>query len=148
MGEKQRKKLEAEKNELEAALGDAETALETEENKFVRLTLEINQVRADIEKRLQEKEEEFEGTRRNHAKAMEQMQYAIEQESKSKAEAMRMKKKLELDITELDSALDHANLANAELQKSIKLYQDRIREKTLQFENEQQAKDAAKDYML
>merc|ERR1719412_1897206 len=83
--EKQRKKLEAEKNELEAALGDAETALETEENKYVRLTLEINQVRADMEKRLQEKEEEFEGTRRNHAKAMEQMQFAIEQESKSKA---------------------------------------------------------------
>merc|ERR1740128_1440649 len=146
--EKQRKRLEAEKNELEGALGDAETALETEENKFLRLSLEINQVRSDIEKRLQEKEEEFECTRRNHAKAMEQMQYAIEQESKSKAEAMRMRKKLELDITELDSALDHANLANAELQKSIKLYQERIREKTLQFESEQQAKDAAKDYML
>merc|ERR1712128_185830 len=146
--EKQRKRLEAEKNELEGALGDAETALETEENKFLRLSLEINQVRSDIEKRLQEKEEEFECTRRNHAKAMEQMQYAIEQESKSKAEAMRMRKKLELDITELDSALDHASLANAELQKSIKLYQDRIREKTLQFESEQQAKDAAKDYML
>jgi myosin heavy chain 6/7 len=146
--EKQRKRLESEKIELEGALGDAETALETEENKFLRLSLEINQVRSDIEKRLQEKEEEFECTRRNHAKAMEQMQYAIEQESKSKAEAMRMRKKLELDITELDSALDHANLANAELQKSIKLYQDRIREKTLQFENEQQAKDAAKDYML
>merc|ERR1712088_440389 len=61
--EKQRKKLEAEKNELEGALGDAETALESEENKFLRLSLEVNQVRADIEKRLQEKEEEFEGTR-------------------------------------------------------------------------------------
>merc|ERR1712038_1495668 len=92
--EKQRKRLESEKMELEGALGDAETALEAEENKFLRLSLEINQVRADIEKRLQEKEEEFECTRRNHAKAMEQMQYAIEQESKSKAEAMRMKKKL------------------------------------------------------
>merc|ERR1719342_1119482 len=146
--EKQRKKLEAEKNELEAALGDAETALETEENKYLRLSLEINQVKADIEKRLQEKEEEFESTRRNHSKAMEQMQFAIEQESKSKAEALRIKKKLELDINELDSALDHANLANAELQKNIKLYQDRIREKTLQLESEQLAKDKAKDYLL
>merc|ERR1719245_1056891 len=146
--EKQRKKLEAEKNELEGALGDAETDLESEENKFLRLTLEVNQVRADIEKRLQEKEEEFESTRRNHAKAMEQTQYAIEQESKSKAEALRIKKKLELDINELDSALDHANLSNAELQKNIKLYQDRIREKTLQLETEQQAKDTAKDYLL
>jgi len=42
--EKQRKKLEAEKGELEAALGDAEAALEQEENKFLRLSLEINQV--------------------------------------------------------------------------------------------------------
>merc|ERR1711976_470487 len=79
---------------------------------------------------------------------MEQMQFAIEQESKSKAEALRIKKKLELDIGELDSALDHANFANAELQKNIKLYQDRIREKSLQLEAEQQAKDKGKDYLL
>jgi hypothetical protein len=72
---------------------------------------------------VQEKEEEFEGTRRNHAKLMEQMQCAIETESKSKAEAQRMRKKLELDINELESALSHANLANAELQKSVRLYQ-------------------------
>ena len=94
--EKQRKKLESEKLELEGALGDAETALEAEENKFLRMSLEINLVKADIEKRLQEKDEEFESTRRNHTKAMEQMQFAIEQESKSKAEAVRIKKKLEL----------------------------------------------------
>ena len=92
--EKMRKKLEAEKFELEGALGDAETALEQEENKLLRLTLEVNQVRADIEKRIQEKEEEFEGTRRNHAKQLEQMQFNIEAESKSKAEAMRMRKRL------------------------------------------------------
>ena len=146
--EKQRKRLEAEKTELEGALGDAESALEQEENKYLRLSLEINQVKADIEKRIQEKEEEFEGTRRNHAKVMEQMQCAIEQESKSKAEAMRMKKKLELDINELESALDQANMANMELQKNIKLYQERIREKTMQFEAEQVAKEKARDYML
>lgn len=46
-----------------------------------------------------------------------------------------------------DSALDHANLANIELQKSVKAYQDRIREKTLQFEQEQQAKDKTRDAM-
>merc|ERR1712173_466382 len=45
--EKQRKKLESEKMELEGALGDAETALEAEENKYLRLSLEINQVRSE-----------------------------------------------------------------------------------------------------
>merc|ERR1711997_1068074 len=146
--EKMRKKLEAEKFELEGALGDAETALEQEENKLLRLTLEVNQVRADIEKRIQEKEEEFEGTRRNHAKQLEQMQFNIEAESKSKAEAMRMRKRLELDIGELDSALEHANLANMDLQKNIKNYQDRTKEKMMQYEDEQRAKDIARDVML
>merc|ERR1712061_963988 len=146
--EKMRKKLEAEKFELEGALGDAETALEQEENKLLRLTLEVNQVRADIEKRIQEKEEEFEGTRRNHAKQLEQMQFNIEAESKSKAEAMKMRKRLELDIGELDSALEHANLANMDLQKNIKNYQDRTKEKMMALEEEQRAKDVARDVML
>ncbi len=146
--EKQRKKLESEKFELEAALGDAEGALEQEENKLLRLNLEINQVRADIEKRIQEKEEEFEGTKRNHVKQLEQMQFCIEAESKAKAEAMRMRKKLELDINELESALEHASLANMELQKTIRGYQDRIKEKMLQFEDEQRAKDNARELML
>merc|ERR1712156_304130 len=137
--EKQRKRLETEKFEFETALGDAESALEQEENKLLRLSLEVNQVRADIEKRIHKKEEEFEGTRRNHNKQLEQMQYNIEAESKAKAEAMRMRKKLELDIGELDSALEHAHLANLELQKNIKSYQDKIREKTLKFEAEQVA---------
>merc|ERR1712223_2240843 len=131
--------------ELETALGDAESALEQEENKLLRLSLEVNQVRADIEKRIQEKEEEFEGTRRNHNKQLEQMQFNIEAESKAKAEAMRMRKKLELDIGELDSALEHAHLANLELQKNIKTYQEKIRDKTLQFEAEQVGKDQARE---
>merc|ERR1712226_174007 len=146
--EKARKRLEAEKMELEGALGDAESALEQEENKLLRLTLEVNQVRSDIDKRIQEKEEEFEGTKRNHSKQMEQMQYSIEAESKSKAEAMRMRKKLELDIAELESALEHANLANLDSQKSLKNYQDRIKEIMMKLDEEQRAKDEARECMM
>ena len=36
---------------------------------------------------------------------------------------IRMKKKLETDIGELDTALEHANGANAEAQRTIKKYQ-------------------------
>merc|ERR1712029_255498 len=39
-----------------------------------------------------------------------------------------MGKKLESDINELEIALDHANKANAEAQKSIKRYQNQFRE--------------------
>merc|ERR1711881_756499 len=116
--DKIRKRLEAEKMELEAALSEAEGALEQEENKVLRAQLELTQVRQVIERRMAEKDEEFESTRKNFGKAIEGMQGAIEAESKAKAEALRMKKKLESDVLDLDTHLEHANAANQETQKS------------------------------
>jgi hypothetical protein len=54
-----RKRLEAEKLELESALSEAEGALEQEENKVLRVQLELTQLRQHIERRLAEKEDEF-----------------------------------------------------------------------------------------
>merc|ERR1719187_2626613 len=62
--DKVRKRLEAEKMELEAALSEAEGALEQEENKVLRIQLELTQVRQEIERRLAEKEDEFNSTKR------------------------------------------------------------------------------------
>merc|ERR1712077_67072 len=56
--DKIRKRLEAEKLELQAALEEAEGALEQEENKVLRSQLELTTVRQEIE-RIGEKEEEF-----------------------------------------------------------------------------------------
>merc|ERR1712045_1025539 len=72
--EKQRKRLESEKLELTSALEEAEATLEQEENKHARLELEIMQVKNEIEKRLQEKEEEFDMVKKNHQKLVEQIQ--------------------------------------------------------------------------
>merc|ERR1711970_1591677 len=118
--EKSRKRLEIEKEELQAALEEAETALEQEENKVLRGQLELSQVRQEIDRRIQEKEEEFDNTRKNHGRAMDSMQASLEAESKGKMEALRQKKKLESDINELEISLDHANKANTELNKHLK----------------------------
>merc|ERR1711902_271184 len=109
--DKIRKRLEAEKMELRAALEEAEGSLEQEENKVLRAQLELTQVRAEIERRIGEKEEEFQSTKKNFTKAVDGMQSALESESKGKAEAIRMKKKLESDVSELEIALEHANAA-------------------------------------
>merc|ERR1719391_870525 len=53
--DKIRKRLEAEKLELQAALGEAEATLEQEENKVLRSQLELTQVRQEIERRIAEK---------------------------------------------------------------------------------------------
>merc|ERR1712038_23575 len=121
--DKQRRRLEAEKEELQAALEEAESALEAEENKVLRAQLELGQVKQEIDRRIAEKEEEFNNTRKNHTRAMDSMQASLETEQGAKAEALRIKKKLEGEINELEIALDHANKANSEALKSIKRYQ-------------------------
>ena len=61
--EKARRRLEMEKEELQAALEEAESALEQEEAKVSRAQLEIAAIRQEIDRRIAEKEEEFENTR-------------------------------------------------------------------------------------
>merc|ERR1719334_1756967 len=138
--DKQRRRLEVEREELQGALEEAEGALEQEENKVLRASLELGQVRQEIDRRIAEKEEEFENTRKNHARAMDSLQASLESEQRAKAEALRMKKKLEGEINELEIALDHANKANNEAQKSIKRYQTQLREAECGYEEASRAR--------
>merc|ERR1712172_37628 len=146
--DKIRKRLGAEKLELQAALEEAEGALEQEENKVLRAQLELTQVRQEIERRIVEKEEEFLGVKKNMTKGIEGMSAALEQESKGKTEALRMKKKLESDVGELEIALEHSNSNNLETQKVIKKYQQQIREGQTKLEEEQRAKEVARDALV
>merc|ERR550539_307910 len=134
--DKQRRRLEVEKEELQAALEEAEAALEQEENKVLRASLELGQVRQEIDRKIAEKVEEFDNTRKNHQRAMDSLQASLEGENKAKTEALRIKKKLETDINELEIALDHANKANAESHKSIKRFQGQLRDIEVGFEDE------------
>ncbi|CAF0951774.1 unnamed protein product [Rotaria sp. Silwood1] len=143
--EKARKRAELEKEELQAALEDAESSLQQEEAKVLRVQLELSTVRQEIDRRLHEKEEEFENTRRNHQRALESMQASLEGEVRSKAEALKQKKKLETDINELEIALDHANRTNADLQKTLKRLQITITELQIQVEEEQRQRDEARE---
>ena len=61
--DKTRRRLEMEKEELQSALEEAEAALEQEEAKVMRAQLEISAIRQDIDRRLAEKDEEFDATR-------------------------------------------------------------------------------------
>ncbi|VDN05641.1 unnamed protein product [Thelazia callipaeda] len=138
------RRLEIEKEELQRALDEAEGALEAEESKVMRAQVEVSQIRSEIEKRIQEKEEDFDNTRRNHQRALESMQASLEAEAKSKNELLRVKKKLESDINELEITLDHANKANADAQKNLKRCMEQIREIQAQIEEEQRQRDEMK----
>merc|ERR1712106_899186 len=138
--DKQRRRLEQEKEELQAALEEAEATLEMEENKVLRAQLELAQVRQEIDRRVAEKEDEFNNTRKNHARAMDSLGASIETEQRAKGEGLRVKKQLEGEINELQIGLDHANKANSEGLKSIKRYQGQLRETIQLFEDEARAR--------
>merc|ERR1712158_235205 len=142
------KRLDAEKMELESALSEAEGALEQEENKVLRCQLELNAVRQEIERRIKEKSDELDATKKNFAKAIDGMQMELESETKGKVEALRMKKKLESDVVDLGVALEHANAANAESQRNIKRIQTTMREIQAKYEEEVRAKTAAQDALI
>ncbi|XP_038064642.1 myosin heavy chain, striated muscle-like isoform X2 [Patiria miniata] len=145
--EKARKRLEMEKEELQAALEEAENALELEEGKVVRAQLDLAQTKNEIERRLNEKEEEFEATRKNHQRALESMQASLEAESRGKAEALRLKKKLEGEVNELEIQLDAANRQIADLQKQLKKYMADLKELHGNYEEEIRIRDDLRDQL-
>ncbi|XP_029913004.1 myosin-16-like [Myripristis murdjan] len=147
--QKAKKKLEVEKEELQLALEEAEASLEVEEGKLVRVQLELAQVKADIDRRIHEKEEEFEVTRKNHARAVESLQASLESEAKGRAEALRMKKKMEGDLNEMEVQLEHANRNNAELVKTLKKLQQQIKDLQVQMdEDSRQHEELREQYSL
>ena len=146
--DKIRKRLEFEKSELQAALEEAENAVEQEENKVIRVQLELTQVRQDIERRIIEKEDEFQSTRKNFGKAIENMQNALEQEEKAKTGALYMTRKLTADISGLQLSLDHAKSASMETQTIIKKYHKTIRDSQSKLEDEQRSKEVCRDQLI
>ncbi|EYC46232.1 hypothetical protein Y032_0404g853 [Ancylostoma ceylanicum] len=142
------KRVELEKDELQHALDEAEAALEAEESKVLRSQIEVQQIRSDVERRIQEKEDEFENTRKNHQRALESIQASLETEAKSKAELLRAKKKLESDINQLEIALDHANKANVDAQKTLKRMFDQVKELQGQVDEEQRRREEIRENYL
>nr|XP_020476914.1 myosin-16-like [Monopterus albus] len=143
--QKAKKKLEVEKEELQLALEEAEASLEVEEGKLVRAQLELAQVKADIDRRIHEKEEEFEVTRKNHARAVESLQASLEAEAKGRAEALRMKKKMEGDLNEMEIQLEHANRNNTELVKTLRKLQQQIKDLQVQMDEDGRLHDELRE---
>merc|ERR1739844_29933 len=129
--DKIRKRLAAEKSELQGALEEAEGALEQEENKVLRAQIELAQIRKEVDHRIAEKEEQFLGIKKNMTKGAEGMQAALETE-----------------VGELEIALEHSNANNVETQKAIKKYQVQIRDAATKLADEQRAKAIARDTLV
>nr|XP_019956885.1 PREDICTED: myosin-1-like [Paralichthys olivaceus] len=133
--EKVRKQLEQEKSEIHSALEEAECSLEHEEGKILRAQLEFNQIKADMERKLTEKDEEMEQSKRNLQRAVDTLQSSLEAETRSRNEAMRLKKKMEGDLNEMEIQLSQANRQASEAQKQLKSVHAHLKDAQLQLDD-------------
>ncbi|NXK43676.1 MYH7 protein, partial [Piprites chloris] len=109
-------------------------SLEHEEGKILRAQLEFNQVKAEYERKLGEKEEEMEQVKRNHLRVVESLQTSLDAETRSRNEALRLKKKMEGDLNEMEIQLSHANRGANEAQKQVKALQGYLKDTQLQLD--------------
>merc|ERR1712177_30275 len=100
--DKQRRRLEQEKEELQAALEEAEGTLEQEENKVLRAQLELGQVKQEIDRRVAEKEEEF-----------NELEIGLDHANKANSEGLKSIKRYQ-----------------AQLKETIQLYEDEARSRS------------------
>lgn len=145
--EKIRKQLEQEKSEIHSALEEAESSLEHEEGKILRAQLEFNQIKADMERKLAEKDEEMEQSKRNLQRTIDTLQSSLEAESRSRNEAMRLKKKMEGDLNEMEIQLSQANRQAAEAQKQLKSVHAHLKDAQLQLDDSLRFNEDMKENM-
>uniref|UniRef100_A0A8C7GFI7 Myosin heavy chain 7 n=1 Tax=Oncorhynchus kisutch TaxID=8019 RepID=A0A8C7GFI7_ONCKI len=143
--EKIRKQLEQEKSEIQSALEEAEASLEHEEGKILRAQLEFNQVKADIERKLTEKDEEMEQSKRNLQRAIDTLQSSLEAECRSRTEALRLKKKMEGDLNEMEIQLSQSNRQASEAQKQLKSVHAHLKDAQLQLDDSLRSNDDLKE---
>lgn len=65
-----------------------QASLEHEESRFLRVQLELTQVKGEVDRRLAEKDEDIEQMKRNHQRVMETMQSALDAETRCKNDAI------------------------------------------------------------
>ncbi|NWT17688.1 MYSS protein, partial [Vireo altiloquus] len=120
-------------------------SLEHEEGKILRLQLELNQVKAEIDRKIAEKDEEIEQMKRNHLRIVDSMQSTLDAEIRSRNEALRLKKKMEGDLNEMEIQLSHANRMAAEAQKNLRNTQAVLKDTQIHLDDALRTKDDLKE---
>ncbi|NWY91492.1 MYH1B protein, partial [Loxia curvirostra] len=120
-------------------------SLEHEEGKILRLQLELNQVKAEIDRKIAEKDEEIEQLKRNHLRVVESLQSSLDAEIRSRNEALRLKKKMEGDLNEMEIQLGHTNRQAAEAQKNLRNTQAVLKDTQIHLDDALRTKDDLKE---
>ncbi|OXB70723.1 UNVERIFIED_CONTAM: hypothetical protein H355_010724, partial [Colinus virginianus] len=122
-------------------------SLEHEEGKILRVQLELNQVKSDVDRRSAEKDEEIQQLKKNHQRVLESMQTTLDAEIRSRNDALRLKKKMEGDLNDMEIQLSRANCQVAETQKHLKGMQGQLKDSQLHLDDALRENDDLKEQL-
>ncbi|EGV98625.1 Myosin-8 [Cricetulus griseus] len=122
-------------------------SLEHEEGKILRIQLELNQVKSEIDRKIAEKDEEIDQLKRNHIRVVETMQSTLDAEIRSRNDALRVKKKMEGDLNEMEIQLNHANRLAAESLRNYRNTQGILKDTQLHLDDALRGQEDLKEQL-
>ncbi|XP_075942701.1 myosin-4-like [Anarhichas minor] len=143
--EKFKKQVATEKYDMQTSLEESEAALEQEESKILRSQMELNHVKAEVDRKVSEKDEEIDQLKRNSQRVTESMQATLDAEVRSRNDALRMKKKMDDDLNEMEIQLSHANRQAAESQKLLRNIQGQHKDAQIHLDESVRGQDDMKE---
>lgn len=111
-------KINVELSCCSSSFQEAEGQLEHEEQRVLRAQLELTQLKQELERRMNEKDEEVESQRKNHQRQLDALKQSLEEETRLKNEQVKQKKLVEGQVDELQGALDDQERVILELSYS------------------------------
>lgn len=133
--EKMRRKLDAENEELRSNLEETEGMLTVEENKTSRLTLELSQLKMELEKRLAEKDDDSDKDRKNLLRQVDSLHTQLEDETKVKNDLVKARKMAESEVAGLTDDLESAERTISTLNGNLGKQQKGINELQMALED-------------
>uniref|UniRef100_A0A8C2VUD9 Myosin-2 n=1 Tax=Chinchilla lanigera TaxID=34839 RepID=A0A8C2VUD9_CHILA len=132
---------------LKSSLAVIQASLEHEEGKILRIQLELNQVKSEIDRKIAEKDEEIDQLKRNHIRVVESMQSTLDAEIRSRNDAIRLKKKMEGDLNEMEIQLNHANRMAAEALRNYRNTQGILKDTQLHLDDALRGQEDLKEQL-
>jgi len=129
--------LEVELDQRSKVVEDLEHLLQQTEERSNQIIAELQAVKTDASKTVQEKEETIESLKRSHQKELEEFRLQMADiETRYKGENVKIKKRAEIELAEASQQINQIAATKISLEKSIERYEATVRDLKLQLEDQ------------
>merc|ERR1740131_293988 len=129
--------LEVELDQRSKVVDDLEMLLQQTEERSNQIIAELQAVKTDASKTVQEKEETIESLKRSHQRELENFHMQMADiETRYKAENGKIKKRAEIELAEASQQINQIATAKLGVEKSMERHEQTIRELKFQLEEQ------------